>query len=82
MRKTCKDCEHWKATHSSWGKCDIALNGQWFTNHTKLKPQGYRARHTNSREKGNKACVVRFKEKQEVKLDKNDCLHFTIEDFS
>ena len=67
MRKPCKDCEHWTATHSSWGKCDIALNGEWFTNHTKLKPQGYRARHTNSREKGNKACVVRFKEKQEVK---------------
>ena len=66
MRKTCKDCAHWKHTHDMWGKCEIALNGQWFTNYTKLKPKGYSCRHTNSRYKGQRACKTRFI-KQEVK---------------
>ena len=67
MGITCKDCDHWKPTHKMWGKCELALNGQWFTNYSSRFPQGYRARHTNSRQRDNKACKVRFKAKQEVK---------------
>lgn len=63
-KRNCSTCKHWhrKDKDSKWGKCDVALNGPLFKNHTSWCPEGYMARHTNSRYYNNPACKTRYEE--------------------
>ena len=60
-RHTCRECIYWKRKSDKYGDCTHpkAASG-YFLNHTRWCKEGYRARHTTHRYKGQQACKTRF----------------------
>lgn len=60
-RHTCRECIYWKRTSDKYGDCThpkVATG--YFLNHTPWCKEGYKAKHTAFRYKGQQACKTRF----------------------